>query len=884
MAYPDLRESSLPAAHPVASGEGAGRGLEPGQVWHGRYRIERELPGSGGGRVFAGVREPDGVLVHVRRLPASADSDARRAVWRALSDPPLPGGPVLLESVAEDDGRVEVWQPVDGPTLEERLATAKLVTEEVAELVRPLAQALSALHERGLVYLQLSAERVVLADSHLGDARLTRIELSTPVAENGGLVPVPTEVTRIPPEGLGLYRLKGDEGLKAWDWWTLGRLIQELWLGRTVMAHALGRDLPRTNDFVRRQAEQMLKEENAKDPRAGGVEHMTDLPVQVRTLLRGLLTSVRDARWGAREVNAWLEGEIAFERYDLPRATVLIKFHGDQLTAADAARRLLSPEHWREGVAMWTAATPPPGSLLDVLARTRTSLHHEREWLDEVREAERSAAFRSLPDEIRVEILSALAWAGMAGAGTRFRWRGREVDADLAASMLAETGGLERLKALLSRAVVTLVKRVDANTAWLLDTWSRQVDEVLALAAKHRWVKPDDETKARLITLALTDVAELDRRFAAARVKYKMATDEDVQALFGSLNPTTPMLAMLALSFENVESCGYLTLEDWRAHELERLRAKGERLVDALVLVELMQLLRRGLPVFAPRWVWGLGLGFVLGLTALFWPGWDGIKTILGLAAGLLIVRRLMRSVVRTASGMEAGERWSWEAAWHASAKAARAALDGGSLMPAPRLRTLLSRVNQERAKLGGTPPPEPVVARSVDERIRLVAWGGWIAVVLVMAGISWQTTRPEWSVAWAGMEWRREIDGLLVRLGLMDEPVREVEVVKVAWPHHQNVEARGVTYEKRDVPTPAQRAKAEAFLAEVQRLYLPETLRGIVAIDVSPEGVGGAKLILIDVAAGKLFNGLIYEMAYVPLRGTWMKMADADVVFLDRP
>ncbi|WP_221031666.1 hypothetical protein [Actomonas aquatica] len=882
---PDADLSTPPTLDVDSPSESTGSargGLVPGQTWQGRYVIERELPASGGGPVFAGVRKEDGVPVRLRRLAASADSETRRQVWQALSEPPLPGGPVLLESVVEDEGRVEVWQPVEGPTLEERLATAKLVTEEVAELVGPLARSLAALHERDLVYLQLSAERVVLADSHLGDARLTRVEMATPVEAGGNLVSVPTDVTRVPPEALGLYRMKADEGLKAWDWWTLGRLIQELWLGHTVMAHALGRDLPRSNEAVRKHAEVMLKEENTKDPRAGGVEHMTDLPVQVKTLLRGLLTSVREARWGAKEVRAWLDGQTVPERYDLPRSTILVRFHDEQLTVAETAVRLLQPQHWREGVAWWAADTAPTGSLPEVLVKTRTALHREREWLEEVREAAKTSGFKKVPDEIAHEILSAVAWVGIAGGSTRFRWRGEEIGPDLAADVLAEEDGLERLQALLAKPVITLVKRVDANSAWLLDTWARQIEEVRVLAAKHKWVGANAATQAKLVKLALTDAADLDRRFAEARLKYRLSTDEEVQAMFGAPNPPGPMLAVLALSFESPDACGYLTHEAWREQELARLREKAEGLVDALVMVDLIQVLKRGLPVFAPMWVWATCLVLTLGVTALFWPGWTGLGTIGGLAIGLLVLRRLLRPLVREASGMETEERWSWAAAMNTAIRRGRAALGGGSLTTAARLRTALARVNQDMLKLAGDAEIELVAERGTDDRLRYAAWGSWLGLVVVMSGVSWQAVQPQWSPGWSAGEWRKEFEALAVGFGLMEPPEPEVEVVKIAWPHPTTGEGRGVTYEEREGATEAQRARAEAFIAEVQRLYLPESLGGIVAINVAVEGVGGAELMLIDVAAGKPLNGLVYEMNYLPLRGTWMKMANRDVLFLN--
>ena len=823
------------------------------------------------------------MAVRFRRLAASADSETRRAVWKILQDPPIAGGCLLLESVAEDDGRIEVWQAVEGPTLEERLATAKLVTEEVAEIVRPLARTLAALHERNLVYLQLGAERVLLADSAMGDARLTRIEMCVPVNAEGALVPVPTDVTRMPPEGLGLYRMKADDHLKAWDWWTLGRLIQELWLSNTVMAHSLGRDLGRTSEPVRRRAEEMLKEANAKDPRAGGVEFMTDLPVQVKTLLRGLLTSVREARWGAREVMRWLEGETPVERYDLPRSTVLIHFHDEQLTVADTALRLLQPQHWREGLAWWAAENPPEDSLPAVLVRTRASLHREREWMESVRELESATAIKAFSAEVRHEILSALAWTGIAGNKTKFRWRGAEVGPELAAQVLKEAGGLERLGAMISRGIVTLVKRVDANTAWILDNWSRQIDEVKALAARHKWVNKDDKTTARLCTMALSDVADLDRRFGEARIKYRLSNDEEIQTLFGSLNPTPAMLAVLALSFENAKACGYVTHEEWRVMELQRLRAKGERLTEALALVELMGLLKAGLPVFAPPFVWGAGVAFMMAVSAAFWPGWTGLVTVLSLGTALLVLRRLLKPVVRAQCAAEADAGWSWNAAIDHCKRRARDALEGG-LVPVARLRDMLVRLNKEIQKLGIEPPPEPVLARPVDERLTYAAWGSWLVLLIVLMSISWQAFQPQWNLAWSGEVWRREFSGLAVRLGLAEEPVKEIEVIKIDWPHRVAQQARGVTFEEREGATDAHRAAVDAFIADLQRLYLPETLVGIAAIDVSTAGVGGAELMLIDVAAGKPMNGLVYHMAYVPLHGMWIKLANRDVVFLSRP
>jgi hypothetical protein len=861
--------------------------LEPGATWQGRYLIGEEVSASGGDPIHAAVRIKDNVPVRIRRVRESADSEMRRDVWRKLSERPLTGGPALLESVAEDGGRVEVWQPLEGPTLEERIATAKLMTEDVQEVIRPLAQQLTALHERGLAYLQLAPDRVILPDSSMSDASLTRIEMCVPL-DLGSLVAVPTDPTLMPPEAQGLYRMRADEGLMAWDWWALGRLIQELWLGHTVMAHSLGRDLPRTFDAVRKLADKMLKEEDAKAPRAGGVELMKDLPVQVRTLLRGLLTSVRDARWGAREVRQWLDGETPIERYSLARTTVMVKFHDDRLTVAETAQRLLLPEHWEEGVRQWAAEVLPKDCLLDVIDHHRNQLHEQVDWVKKMREMEKGSGLKECDAEVRREILAALTYTGLAGKGTSMRWRGQPLSVDMLSNLLEEPEGMDRLMALLSRSVVSVVQQIDANSAWALDTWSRQIEQATALAMKQDWFDEKPESIAQLARLALKEQEELDQLFTEARIKYRLSTDSEVQALFGSMNPSTAALAVLAMTFQQPEECGYLTHEEWKAMELERLREKGSRLVDALGAMETAGHLKLGLPIFASRGAWWSAAVVLMLLTVVFWPGWTGLGTVAGVIAICGVIRRFLRPVVREITAEEGGDEveeeaatWHWRDAIPACHKVARKALDGGSLVKPRRLRVMIDRLNEQIDKLAIKPAPEPILPEPTDERLRLPAVCSWLLVGIALSGISFKALSPDWSPTWAGQIWKQEFAFLAEWLGMEQEVEIEIPVVKIDWPH-KRAEARGVTILEREAPTPAQLAIVQTFADEIHRLYKPQTLSGKIAVPVPVESGGG--LILLDVVSGKTVDGLLYRMAYVPLRGTWMKIGEHDVMFLNSP
>ena len=59
----------------------------------------------------------------------------------------------------------------------------------------------------------------------------------------------------------------------------------------------------------------MLNETQTPGGRAGAVELMPDLSPELMLFLRGTLTTVCDARWGATEVRLWLDGQRPLERY-----------------------------------------------------------------------------------------------------------------------------------------------------------------------------------------------------------------------------------------------------------------------------------------------------------------------------------------------------------------------------------------------------------------------------------------------------------------------------------------------------------------------------------------------------------------------------------------
>ena len=857
--------------------------LAPGERWLNRYLVETDLPASGGGMMFAGKRLEDDLPVRMRVLKAAADSESRRHVWQVLTSAPLSGVPPLLESVVQDAGRVEVWHPVEGPTLEERIITAKSTEQDVTELVRPIAQTFGELHDRGLVYLQLAADRVQLVDGLLNEARLTRVEFCVAVGD-GELVSVPTEPSRMPPEAVGLYRMPADEGLKAWDWWTLGRLIQELCLGQTIMAEATGRDHPRESEVIRNKATDMLRETDRTGPRAGGVELMKDTPDRVLLLLRGLLTSSRDARWGRREVEGWLAGDKDLTvHYELKKDAVLAVFHEEKLTIPEAAVRLMEELHWAEGVALWGDPEERPEMLPGIIDTAGRNLENEQAWLAEVRAAGETSALKAVGSTVRGEVLAAVAWTGLAPKGHGFRWRGRKISEEVLSESLATDGGRDVVNALLCNAVVNLIKKVDQNAAWSLNAWARRHEELLALAERQTWLKMNDSIKDRLFELAFCPEEKLGEARVQARLKFKMSEVPAVQTMFAAPNPTSTMLGLLALSFEHAETSGFITHEAWRQRELQRLREKGEGIGEALRLSRFARVLRWGGPTYASSGLWWSGVAGLGLVTALFWPGTSGLLMVACVVVAVAVVRGFMKRLVRAGCGVSEGP-WQWSQAQDDCRRLIGRALMGGSPLAVRTLEQRLRGVNEEILKLGIQPPPELVEEEEPGVHFQLVGLGGWAAAAVLALGISWQVSQKEWSMQMAFETWENEIVSIAVRLGLIDPVEKETAWVKVAWTHELAGEAMDVTIHDYYPANEQQIAVAEAFAATVQERYLPETLRGYIAVSVPlPHDQQGA-LMMIDAASGKLAGEMVYQLAYNPLDGMWISLNRKDAVFLVKP
>ena len=640
-AVPPSPESGPAAAVPGGTARpagGAGDGLPAaGQRWR-NYQLTQPVEPSSAGVFFAielGSMEP---VILVNR-PVAGNLDWRRQAWtvvQQLNSPRLAKG---IEAHEENGRRIEIHRLPAGETLPQWAHRHRLDDEVLAGLVRQVAEGLAVLHEAGLVHLNLRAENLWVDGTPVEfNVTLGGWQEATVMAQPG-LIPVGVDPFFAPPEAAGLYQMPPGPGLGAWDWWSLGRVIQEVILGRNVYAHLLGGEARQATPEQRARAELMLLERDGAGRRAGAVEALpAETSPRLLTLLRGLLTSCRDGRWQAREVSRWLQQEVVPDRYDLPRDARLFVWRERTYTMPEAAALFCGPEQWAEGEAALFAPAGEEGSLLHFLAEV-PALHGELARIRGDLALLELPAWQHIAETDRRAAITGLAWLVLGGnAGPGLWLRGRRVDPAGLRALLREEIPSEVMPLLRAVTEPAYLRQVEAGggtlAAELLRDLARTGGEAVRRAVQQGWAESGDEgMEAKVYLLALETEEQLKARVAKLQAGYACNRDATLTAMMREVKPARWTLALLGFMAGFPLDYGFVTHAEWNLQTYQGLSRQAGRLSTAIFWQRLHRVMLGSPALLGPWPAYGLAWGIPLVLAAVA-KEWFVAVGILLLSAG----------------------------------------------------------------------------------------------------------------------------------------------------------------------------------------------------------------------------------------------------------
>jgi serine/threonine protein kinase len=198
--------------------------VRTGALIAGRYRVERQIGSGGMGVVWRAADERLDRTVAIKRAHPGADA---RHLRRLVREARLAGGVdhprvvKLLDLVVEDAATWLVMEYVPSRNLAEVISDGVLPPERVARIGRQIADALEAVHSRGIVHGDVTPGNILITDD--GDAKLTDFGVARAVwgdetVSDSGLV-------HGTPAYLAPEVARGGEPLPASDVFSLGATL-----------------------------------------------------------------------------------------------------------------------------------------------------------------------------------------------------------------------------------------------------------------------------------------------------------------------------------------------------------------------------------------------------------------------------------------------------------------------------------------------------------------------------------------------------------------------------------------------------------------------------------------------------------------------------------
>lgn len=886
--------------------------LKPGARWRGLYQIGEQLPDITLGRLFTAqqVATMQDVIVRVFKVR----DDARGRTWDTIKHVQNSEVLELVEALEHEGRRVEVVQALPRVTLQEWSTRRKLTPVEVALVAKQLAGTIGNLHKLGVVHLGLRPDVVYVRSTEGGlSVVLGGFEAAQLIDGVDGPAEVSVDPFYAPPEAVGLFSFPREPALRAWDWWSLGRVLQEVVLGQHVLGHILERDVSKRTPELRVRAENLLKEENQM-VRAGAVEMMPALDHETNTLLRGLLTASRDGRWSLGEIEAWLRKEPVKERYHLARYERLFHWKDRAFTISEAAEYFAMHQHWHEGAENLFELTNA-ASLAYFIAHDN-SHKKTKERFELLLKLIDAPELAHLPPAVARDVLQAVILKFLAGPHLPLQLQGRKIDQAYLREMLApdaQPAGLALVLGFTCHVIVQQVEQLDAETGHMLAEIERIYEAAVKLAQHHRWLPENDVAQlAALILLGMEPEVALNHERAAGLKAYACTRDPVLDHLFKKTGADHAELVIIAYTLRSAKRFAYVTHREWNEEQHRLLRARGEQLSAAGTWLRLGAALKLGPLIFgrfrfiAPFWL------VTAAAVAVVWQNFPGYT----MAAGcplLVIAARLFAHGVhrqRLKNLLHDERPWTLRSGWWQCRTEALLTLQAATVPGPKALVQLLKEVNEQVGKLDLEPKPGPVaeplrfhgtsLAALATSLLFLAVIGGSVRQAIVhppkLPEISWSRIAKVFSpgeeddVAGKKDETpaisleKSTAGGLKSMQSALDELRRKKQEtaneVKMSWPFKAPLQGMFVTVQETLGAGPEQSSVAEEFGALILDRYKAETVKDLVAIQVPVEkGVG---LMLFNGRTGKLAGKKVYVIAYVPLNKSWLELDSTKAIFLN--
>lgn len=851
-----------------------------GQCWLEKFQVVEALDEIAGARAWRAQRLDTAENVILRAVSALPD-DRRSTAWRTLAKIEHPHLQKVYPAVLVGALRVEVQVVPAGRPLDAWHPDETSAATALEALVAAMAGALGALHARGLAHFAVRPSHIfVTAQSDGPQFVLAGLE-SVARVEQSGLLSIRVDPFYAPPEAAGLFQHSPGAGLFAWDWWSLGRVVQEQVLGRHVLGVVLQRDVSRATPELTARAEALLLERDASGPRAGAVEVMPAAAPRVTMLLRGLLTGSRDGRWGRNEVQRWLAGENVSDYYRLPKNERLFRWHDRAWTIAEAADQLRTTGAVAEAVEhVWNAEKS------DTLAHfLGASSEHRalRERHEEVLKLAAATALKSFKPEAVREMIAALALMELAGG--HLVWRGHRLLAENFEKIFGADAlgpdGLALLEAFTARPIILFIEHSDLAAARALGDVADTAAAAEALLRRLRLLAERDAPgRVRLYRCALKSTADLRTISDELHATYACTTLEELNKIFQQPKLGRTELAALAWVADRAPARGFLTHRQWGERELARLRAAGAEHATVLLWLRLGDALALGPLVFG-QWRIFVPVWLLLGLPLAFtYPGWLGLGFGLAPAVGAMVFRFFVSRELRARLLARFPKLDAWR--WRDGRARCRLELRtlGAASRTAATVQASIANIDAEIAGLGmleSRPAPNPAAPHFAG--IRLISWGSALLALTLIAVSVWRIrvekpTWPKFVLAWSQAIPKKAPPPTEEELA-----EKEGRPVRVSWPYKASddpVEWRpSATIEARKDQVKFANARGRA----VADPYKPETISTLIFLRVPTEDKFG--LMIYDGKRRQLENTRVFILDFSPMPRSYIKVGEKYGIYL---